>query len=645
MTIKRVLVANRGEIAVRILKTLQELGLHSVAMYSEADRESLFVKYADEAFFLPNGYLDQETIVSKAKEFNVDAIHPGYGFLSENPSFCEMVQKSNIEWIGPNAETILLMGDKINSKNFCIKENIPTLMKSSKVSDAKKIGFPILIKASAGGGGKGMRIVNNMNGLDEALEGAKREAKASFGDGRVFLEKYIANSRHIEVQILGDKFGNVIHLGERECSIQRRHQKIIEESPSPKLNAELRNKITETAVTLCKKLKYESAGTVEFIFDEDTNEFWFLEVNTRLQVEHPVTEMVTGIDLVKEQINIANGKRLSYKQTDISQKGHAIEVRLYAENPGNNFLPEVGNVSKLSFPDSDGIRWDTGIQSGSEISPEYDPMLAKVISFGEDRAHAARLLSKELRNTLLAGVITNKDFLINCLENKSFLRGKTTSDFIAREEKRLFPDIDKKELDISMKLAVVWLQNYFKKNNVNLNFLPRNWTNGRLKKSSVIFNFANDEYCYEYENIRDEIKINRKLFERISTSVVSHIIADGQSIQCQIDDKFISAQVCFYKEFFTINSGNGDINLSISSKFPDPNEIIIEGSLTAPMPGKILKINVKKNSKVKLGDTLVTLEAMKMEHAIKANADGVIKELYVAVGEQVESGADLMKID
>ena len=508
MTIKKVLIANRGEIAVRIIRTLKNLGLYSVAVYSDADRASPFVESADEAVLLPNGYLDQETIISKAKALNVDAIHPGYGFLSENAEFSKKVKDAGIKWIGPNSETIVLMGDKINSKNFCEKEGVPTLPKSSRVADAKKIGFPILVKASAGGGGKGMRIVHREADLAEALSGAKREAKSSFDDGRVFLEKYIANSRHIEVQILGDKYGNVVHLGERECSIQRRHQKIIEESPSPRLNNELREKITQTAVYLCEKLKYESAGTVEFIFDEDTNEFWFLEVNTRLQVEHPVTEMVTGIDLVKEQISIADGNKLNFIQNDIHSNGHAIEARLYAENPENNFLPEIGTISRLFYPNNNGIRWDTGIESGSEVSPKYDPMLAKVISFGEDRTQAANLLAKELRNTQLAGVITNKDFLVNCLENKSFLKGKTTSDFISREEKKLFTAFDKKEMDCLMKLAAVWLQHSTLKDNSNLNFLPRNWTNGRLSKPTVKFKHSDEEFCYEYENISEAVKKN-----------------------------------------------------------------------------------------------------------------------------------------
>ena len=340
MKIQKILVANRGEIAQRIIKTIRELGLDSVAIYSDADIDGIHAHSADEAVFIPNGYLDQDQIIQKAKEMNVDAIHPGYGFLSENADFCRKVISAKIKWIGPDPETIELMGDKINSKELCLKEGIPTLLKTTNAKDATKIGFPILVKASAGGGGKGMRIVENKKDLDEAIDAAKREAKSSFGDERIFLEKYIKRSRHIEVQILGDNFGNVVHLYERECSIQRRHQKIIEESPSPRLTSSLRSEITKSAVTLASKIGYKSAGTVEYLFDEDTNEFWFLEVNTRLQVEHPVTELVTSVDLVKEQIKIAEGKKLSFKQKDIKQNGSAIEVRLYAENPKNNFLPE-----------------------------------------------------------------------------------------------------------------------------------------------------------------------------------------------------------------------------------------------------------------------------------------------------------------
>ena len=645
MKLKKILVANRGEIARRIFRTIKELGMDAIAMHSEADRNSLFVKEADESFLLPNGYLDQETIINKAKELKVDAIHPGYGFLSENADFCKKVKDQKIVWIGPDAETISLMGDKINSKDFCIKQNIPTLQKTSKVSDAKKIGFPILVKASAGGGGKGMRVVKTEKELNDAVLASKREAKSSFGDDRVFLEKYIQHSRHIEVQILGDNFGNVIHLGERECSIQRRHQKIIEESPSSRLTNKIRQDITSTAVKLAKKLDYKSAGTVEFLFDEDTNEFWFLEVNTRLQVEHPVTEEVTGIDLVKEQIKIASGKKLDFLQEDVEFNGHAIEARLYAENPENDFLPEIGSINKLSCSNNKGIRWDTGIATGDKVTPDYDPMLAKVIAIGETREQSARLLAKELRSTHLAGIKTNKDFLVQCLENNSFLKGKTTSDFIPREHKKLFKAVDKKLLDNAMKASVLWLQEHNKRDNKKLYFLPRNWTNGILPKQDITFEFNDEEYKFQYENNNNHIQIHREHFERLSTSSVLIISVNEEHIHCEIDGISIKAFISCFHDEITINSGSGDLVFKVLPKFIDPNEIIIEGSLTAPMPGKILNINVKKGSSVKTGETLLILEAMKMEHTIKANSDGQVIELYVKTGDQVESGSDLMKIE
>tara|TARA_Y100000746_G_scaffold229957_1_gene240603 strand:- start:631 stop:2568 length:1938 start_codon:yes stop_codon:yes gene_type:complete len=643
--LKKILVANRGEIARRIFRTIKELGMDAIAMHSEADRNSLFVKEADESFLLPNGYLDQETIINKAKELKVDAIHPGYGFLSENADFCKKVKDQKIVWIGPDAETISLMGDKINSKDFCIKQNIPTLQKTSKVSDAKKIGFPILVKASAGGGGKGMRVVKTEKELNDAVLASKREAKSSFGDDRVFLEKYIQHSRHIEVQILGDNFGNVIHLGERECSIQRRHQKIIEESPSSRLTNKIRQDITSTAVKLAKKLDYKSAGTVEFLFDEDTNEFWFLEVNTRLQVEHPVTEEVTGVDLVKEQIKIASGKKLDFLQEDVEFNGHAIEARLYAENPENDFLPEIGSINKLSCSNNKGIRWDTGIATGDKVTPDYDPMLAKVIAIGETREQSARLLAKELRSTHLAGIKTNKDFLVQCLENNSFLKGKTTSDFIPREHKKLFKAVDKKLLDNVMKASVLWLQEHNKRDNKKLYFLPRNWTNGILPKQDITFEFNDEEYKFQYENNNNHIQIHREHFERLSTSSVLIISVNEEHIHCEIDGISIKAFISCFHDEITINSGSGDLVFKVLPKFIDPNEIIIEGSLTAPMPGKILNINVKKGSSVKTGETLLILEAMKMEHTIKANSDGQVIELYVKTGDQVESGSDLMKIE
>ena len=645
MRINRLLIANRGEIAVRIIKTAKAMGLHCVTMHSEADKNALFVKLSDESFFLPNGYLDIQTIINKSKELQVDAIHPGYGFLSENSDFCKKVKDSKIIWIGPDPETIDLMGDKINSKELCIKEGIPTLLKSTEPKDAKKIGFPILVKASAGGGGKGMRIVETQSQLKDAIAAAKREASSSFGDDRVFLEKFISKSRHIEVQILADNFGNVIHLGERECSIQRRHQKIIEESPSSRLTEKIRSEITSTAANLAKKISYKSAGTVEFLFDEETNEFWFLEVNTRLQVEHPITEAVTGIDLVKEQIKIAEGKKLSLKQDDIRHSGHAIEARIYAENPNNNFLPEIGKLEKMHYPLNEGIRWDNGVESGDVVTPNYDPMLAKVIAHAETREQASKLLAKELKSTHIAGLITNKEFLVNCLENKSFLGGKTTSDFIERESKKIFLDIDKGLVDKSMKAAVLWLQQMNKLDNERLNFLPRNWTNGIMPKENISFTYQEEEYIFSYENISEDIVIHRKFFERISESKAKLLDHNQAGIRVELDEIILSAQITKQNDLITVNLGKGDVCFKINPRFADPNEVSIEGGLVAPMPGKILKIMNKKGAKVKAGDTLIILEAMKMEHTIKASDQGIISDLFVKVGDQVENGSLLMKID
>ena len=645
MRINRLLIANRGEIAVRIIKTAKAMGLHCVTMHSEADKNALFVKLSDESFFLPNGYLDIQTIINKSKELQVDAIHPGYGFLSENSDFCKKVKDSKIIWIGPDPGTIDLMGDKINSKELCIKEGIPTLLKSTEPKDAKKIGFPILVKASAGGGGKGMRIVEAQSQLKDAIAAAKREASSGFGDDRVFLEKFISKSRHIEVQILADNFGNVIHLGERECSIQRRHQKIIEESPSSRLTEKIRSEITSTAANLAKKINYKSAGTVEFLFDEETNEFWFLEVNTRLQVEHPITEAVTGIDLVKEQIKIAEGKKLSLKQDDIRHSGHAIEARIYAENPNNNFLPEIGKLEKMHYPLNEGIRWDNGVESGDVVTPNYDPMLAKVIAHAETREQASKLLAKELKSTHIAGLITNKEFLVNCLENKSFLGGKTTSDFIERESKKIFLDIDKGLVDKSMKAAVLWLQQINKLDNERLNFLPRNWTNGIMPKENISFTYQEEEYIFSYENISEDIVIHRKYFERISESKAKLLDHNQAGIRVELDEIILSAQITKQNDLITVNLGKGDVCFKINPRFADPNEVSIEGGLVAPMPGKILKIMNKKGAKVKAGDTLIILEAMKMEHTIKASDQGIISDLFVKVGDQVENGSLLMKID
>ncbi|MFL2780273.1 MAG: acetyl/propionyl/methylcrotonyl-CoA carboxylase subunit alpha [Gammaproteobacteria bacterium] len=432
MTIKKLLIANRGEIASRIIKSAHQMGIGTVAIYTDPDANSPYVREAKEAFKLDSSYLDAKKIIEIASNANVDAIHPGYGFLSENSNFANLVSKSNIKWVGPSANAIKKMGDKLTAKKLSEKASVPTLPMTSDPKEAKKIGYPLLIKAAAGGGGKGMRIVKSQKDLKESIASAQREAEGGFGDKRVFIERYIAKSRHIEIQILGDSYGNIVHLGERECSIQRRHQKVVEESPSPVVDEELRNKMGAAAIKIASLLKYESAGTVEFLFDEKTKEFWFLEVNTRLQVEHPVTEEVTGIDLVREQLKIANGDPLDFSQEEIEWFGSSIEVRLYSEDPGNNFLPVTGKLIAFEPTENPLVRWDTGVETGSEITPNFDPMLAKVISYGENRIEAANKLALALENSHFGGLKTNRDYLISILRSDEFLQGNTTTDFLEK---------------------------------------------------------------------------------------------------------------------------------------------------------------------------------------------------------------------
>ena len=411
MIFKSLLVANRGEIALRIIKTASEMGIKCIAVYVDEDADSPHVNAADESFRLPDGgYLNTNAIINAAKQTNAEAIHPGYGFLSENAKFARKVKKEKIIWVGPSAHVISVMGDKLKAKELADKADVPTLTMTSNLKEASKIGYPLLIKAAAGGGGKGMRVVPSETSLNESLMAAKREAKAGFNDDRVFFERYIEKSRHIEIQILGDAHGNIVHLGERECSIQRRHQKIIEESPSPRISEDTRKKMGSAAIKLAKKIKYQSAGTVEFLLDDDTEEFWFLEVNTRLQVEHPITEEVTGIDLVYEQLKIARGEILTYKQDDITFSGHSIEARLYAENPENNFLPETGTLIAYDENLEEGARWDSGVESGSVIGTSFDPMLAKVITHAKTRSDAALKLAKTLESSHIGGAITNRDY-------------------------------------------------------------------------------------------------------------------------------------------------------------------------------------------------------------------------------------------
>ena len=638
MKINSILIANRGEIACRIIRTANEMGIKTIAVYEEADSNATFVSMSDVAVKLKNGYLDADEIVDAAKKTGADAIHPGYGFLSENSIFARKVIRNNIIWIGPTPHVIKVMGDKIKAKELATKANVPTLEKAESIKDSKQLGFPLLIKAAAGGGGKGMRIVNNKNELKDAVAAAKREAKAGFDDERVFIEKYIKKSRHIEIQILGDQHGNVIHLGERECSIQRRHQKIIEESPSPKLDDELREQIGNAAVKLAKKIKYQSAGTVEFILDENTNEFWFLEVNTRLQVEHPVTEEVTGVDLVRAQINIAKNEYLELKQKDVEFNGHALEVRLYAENPNNDFLPETGKIVCYEPYKNKSIRWDSGVQKGYEVGTNFDPMLSKVISWAPNRTDACLQLATALEKSCIGGVKTNKDFLVECIRHPEFLAGNTTSDFIeiqSPNRKKVLNDHDKNNLMIA---GALWISQTNIKNKNKLRFIKHSWTNGRLPHQNISFQFENEIHQIKYSYINKEsISILEKNVEIISF--------DNEMLECVIDD--IRSQYQIYRDedrLFVFDSFN-DIQLKVLPRFVDPSTSSIEGGLLAPMPGKISEVLIKKDQKVKAGQSLMIIEAMKMEQTIKSPNAGKISKIMVKKGQQVENGESLLVID
>ena len=637
MIFNSLLIANRGEIACRIIKTAKEMGIRSIAVYVDADKDALFVEEADQSVRLEDGgYLDGNQIINAAKEAGAQAIHPGYGFLSENASFARKVKKAGIVWVGPSANVISVMGDKLKAKDLAMKAEVPTLPMTSKPAEAKNIGYPLLIKAAAGGGGKGMRIVNSQKDLKESIISAHREAKNGFNDERIFIERYVEKSRHIEIQILGDKAGNVIHLGERECSIQRRHQKIIEESPSPRISKEIRNKMGEAAVKLAKMIKYESAGTVEFLFDDKTKEFWFLEVNTRLQVEHPVTEEVTGIDLVSEQLKIARGESIKFTQEEVEWNGWSIEARLYAEDPDNDFLPAIGTLIAFEQNETADARWDTGVTSGTKVGTDFDPMLAKVISYASNRTDAAMKLAKALESAHIGGVKTNRDFLIYCLKSNAYIDGDTTTDFIERvnPDRKLILSDD--QLDHVLAIAALWIQQKNRDESHVSKFMPSGWTNGRLPNRRNIFEYEGNEYIVEYKQNRN----GNFIFSSNKSATVNSV--DSKGIDMSFDNKRHYSKVTLSKNKILIHMPYGDVMLDIKPRFVIPGMEVTAGGLIAPMPGKVIDVKVKKGKKVKAGDTLVILEAMKMEHSIKASEDGIVSELLISLNDQVENGALLM---
>ena len=650
--IKKILIANRGEIACRIIKTANKMGIKTVAVYSEADKYSDFVNMADESYFIgpsaPNeSYLVIKKIIEIAKKSKSDAIHPGYGFLSENYNFVKALEKEKIKFIGPNKNAITKMGDKIESKNLALKLNLNVIPGHTEavrdpkkaIKIAEKIGFPVLLKASAGGGGKGMRIVNKRQELESNLKAAQSEALNSFGDDRVFIEKYITNPRHIEIQILCDKHGNQVHLGERECSIQRRYQKVIEECPSSFVDEKLRNAMAEQALRLAKEVKYDSAGTVEFVVDDKKN-FYFLEMNTRLQVEHPVTELVTGVDLVEQMINCADGKKLRLSQQDIKLNGWSIESRIYAEDPLKEFLPSIGRLIEHQEPKISNkdeiIRNDTGVSSGSDISIYYDPMISKLAVHAVSRDKALDLMIRALEQYYIEGVDHNVAFLISTLKNRDFRSGNISTNFI----KSNYPKGYTFNYGLNSNILIKFI------NIASLIFLKCNQEN-KTKVLSVI----NGSDIYKIEVIEYESnKQNSNLIIKNKNkeySLKSNWTINEKVMQLSINDQIEFAKIDKIHNFnkYSITVEDCSLDLIVSSPdtaklfdfMPEPKFEDLSKMLISPMPGLIKNISVEQGQKIKKGEQIVIIEAMKMENILKSEKDCLIKEILVKEGDSVSA--------
>ena len=649
--IRRLLIANRGEIARRIQRTAHEMGIDTVAIYADGDIDAPFVYEADIAIAL-NGslpaqtYLDSAKILAACERTGADAVHPGYGFLSENADFARSVTAAGLRWIGPSGDAIAAVGDKLAAKALMQELGVPTLP-ALEVGDetdlaeaARQIGFPLLVKAAAGGGGRGMRIVYQGQDLAEAVASAKREAQSAFGDATVFLERWLTKPRHVEVQILGDSHGNLVHLFERECSIQRRHQKIIEEAPSPAVDPALRARMGEAALTVARRIGYVSAGTVEFLLDGD--DFWFLEVNTRLQVEHPVTEAIAGLDIVREQIRIAEGEPLGYAQQDLSVRGHAIEARLYAEDPANDFLPTGGSVLEWAPDVGTGARFDSGIEAGSEISVDFDPMIAKVIVAAPTRREAARRLARTLERTRLQGVTNNRDFLVATLRTPAFLEGDTTTDFIERvnpDRKRRWSRVEMHDACIA---ATLCAQAHRRAKATALRNVPSGWRNSLMPPQTACFRIGDVEVSVEYRARRDgafDIVIGD------DAHVVKVFAQDMEGVDVEIDGRRVPASVSQHADRSLVHCPGGDLEMIEVPRFPSAARATVAGGLVAPMPGNVTSIQVSEGDSVSQGQLVLTLEAMKMEHRITAQQSGKVSRVLVRAGDQVDNGALLAVLE
>jgi len=653
-TIQKILVANRGEIARRIMRTCRKMGIATVAVYSDADADMPFVGEADEAFRLgpapsAESYLRVDRILEAAAFTNSDAIHPGYGFLSENAGFAEACGQAGFIFIGPTPDAIRSMGSKREAKALVEKAGVPVIPgydgsnQDPKVlaEEAIKIGFPVLLKASAGGGGKGMKRVRQASELPDAIASATREGQSSFGDGTLLVEKYIEDPRHVEIQILGDGHGNLIHLNERECSIQRRHQKIIEETPSTALDPALRNRMGDAAVRCGKAIGYTNAGTVEFILAPDRS-FYFLEVNTRLQVEHPITECVTGLDLVEEQILVAQGEVLRTAQEAVRFEGAAIEVRLYAEDPAAGFLPQSGRVVDWDLPAAEGLRVDSGVEAGSEVGIHYDPMLAKIITSAESRPVALQRMRRALRSLSVQGVTTNRDFLLQVLDHPAFIAGEIDTHFIDRHlqdelgDRVLEPDEQRAAI-----AAALAEQQRRDGRRVLLPGIPSGWRNNYHTPQWVEYVVGDRDLRVSYRHLGDNQFNVWVGEEERSVRVASW---EAPMLTIEEGSHRWRARVSFDGDRTYVHSSHFSIGLQRKPRFPDKSKEIPAGGCIAPMPGKVVELRVAEGDSVTAGQVLLIMEAMKMEHTVTAPQDGTVAQVSVVAGDQVDADALLIVV-
>ncbi len=658
----KILIANRGEIAVRLIRTCKKLGIKTVAVFSEIDSRALHVQDADESVYLgpppsEQSYLLKDKIIAAALEKGCQAIHPGYGFLSENADFAEMTVAADLVFIGPPASVIAMLGDKIASKNLAIEAGVPVVPGHNyPVSDleevrsiAENIGYPVLLKPAAGGGGRGMRIAHRQDELESALKAGQEETRKAFGDNKIFLERYVETPRHIEIQIMADQHGNVIYLGERECSIQRRYQKVIEEAPSLALTPEMRREIGERACNLAREAGYTNAGTVEFILDP-RGDFYFLEMNTRLQVEHPVTELITGLDLVELQLQVAAGQPLQYKQEDITLNGWSIEARICAEEPDRNFLPSTGIITRYAEPRGKNIRMDSGIMAGSRVSVYYDNMLTKAISWGENREDARKNLIQALNKFHLEGVIINADFANAILNHPAFIEGRLSTDFIAEHFEQGTMKIDPPLEHLELMVIACTLVYHNRLSLVRESLKPmtarvgpehrsESWYEYVVKGEKNVFTIR---LLGHIDSHQWDIQVNDKQFKVITPDFEFYrrrlkLTINGQTeyFRLQYRENFFWAAFCGINRIFEVYSPR---EWELAQYMPRQSKKTLDNVLLSPMPGLAVDIRVKKGDRVFRGQDIVVIESMKMESGVASPCDGKVDEVHIKIGQALESG-------